>query len=503
MKLNAHQFVKNILSILIMAGMLHGGCALAVDEMMTRALKLHEKHHYVEAVNLLQPEWLRMDSSRQATSGLALGMIHLSSAKLYRELHQTALLIEQDYLRKLHKQKTSANSQYVNYYLGQTLLAAGKPTEAVTYLDRVKDKAGSKSPLKPYANIEMGLAYTKLKKSASAATLWSGVNTKDPELKAALAGAYAAAGVRGKKPAEMADAALLEAEKQRHAPSPRMLRNLLRAYAQDGATNKAIALLVKYDMKEAAFVEELGARKAISFYDVSLLEDMARSHLDAAVQHLERARTDTKLSSNAIYYLADAYLQQGKAEPALRAATDFLAQAQIPAQYANHARINQASARYLAGQRNEAHADWLSLADKSVADPAVLAEIVHACIQAGADCAKIEKISLTVADKGEGKKFFTLNAALGKYYLLQKDYAKAVTYMEAGRDKAYKNKIEVNNPLMLTALAEAYYRTRKFSESLEIYFEIGKEFPVVRQIQDSIQGIYAMEHQSAGEVKIF
>ena len=143
MKLNTHQFVKNILSILIMAGMLHGGCALAVDEMMTRALKLHEKHHYVEAVNLLQPEWLRMDSSRQATSGLALGMIHLSSAKLYRELHQTALLIEQDYLRKLLKQKTSANSQYVNYYLGQTLLAAGKPTEAVTYLERVKDKAGS------------------------------------------------------------------------------------------------------------------------------------------------------------------------------------------------------------------------------------------------------------------------------------------------------------------------------------------------------------------------
>jgi hypothetical protein len=75
--------------------------------------------------------------------------------------------------------------------------------------------------------------------------------------------------------------------------------------------------------------------------------------------------------------------------------------------------------------------------------------------------------------------------------------------MEAGRDKAYKNKIEVNDPLMLVGLAETYYRNKKFSESLEIYFEIGKQYPLVRQIQEAIQGIYSMEHQSAGEVKIF
>ena len=51
--------------------------------------------------------------------------------------------------------------------------------------------------------------------------------------------------------------------------------------------------------------------------------------------------------------------------------------------------------------------------------------------------------------------------------------------MEAGRDKAYKNKIEVNDPVMLVGLAEAYYRNKKFSENLEIYFEIGKQYPVV------------------------
>ena len=46
-------------------------------------------------------------------------------------------------------------------------------------------------------------------------------------------------------------------------------------------------------------------------------------------------------------------------------------------------------------------------------------------------------------------------------------------------------------------------RDKKFSETLEIYIEIAKQYPVVRQIQETMQGIYAMEQQSAGEVKIF
>jgi hypothetical protein len=74
--------------------------------------------------------------------------------------------------------------------------------------------------------------------------------------------------------------------------------------------------------------------------------------------------------------------------------------------------------------------------------------------------------------------------------------------MEAGRDKSNKNKIEANDPEMLTGLAEAYYRTKKFSEGLEIFFEMSQEFPVVRQIQEAVQGVYSMEQRSAGDVRI-
>ena len=97
----------------------------------------------------------------------------------------------------------------------------------------------------------------------------------------------------------------------------------------------------------------------------------------------------------------------------------------------------------------------------------------------------------------------SLHFALGRHFLRKQDSAAALSHMEAGRDKSHKNKIEANEPAMLVTLADLYYRTKKFSESLEIYFEMGKQFPAVRQIQEALQGIYSMEHQSAGDAKLF
>jgi outer membrane protein assembly factor BamD (BamD/ComL family) len=113
----------------------------------------------------------------------------------------------------------------------------------------------------------------------------------------------------------------------------------------------------------------------------------------------------------------------------------------------------------------------------------------------------VEKAAAMV-ETGGSKKFSLLNIAIGKYYLSRLDHVKAVSYLEAGRDKSNKNKIESNDPVMLVNLADVYYRTKKFSEALEIYFEMSKQFPEVRQIQEAMQGVYVMEHKSAGDVKI-
>ena len=118
------------------------------------------------------------------------------------------------------------------------------------------------------------------------------------------------------------------------------------------------------------------------------------------------------------------------------------------------------------------------------------------------ECPKALQKATAFAEAGESKKLSLLNIAIGKYHLSRLDEVRAVSYLEAGRDKSNKNKIESNDPTMLVSLADAYYRTKKFSEALEIYFEMSKHFPEVRQIQEAMQGVYAVEHKSAGDVKI-
>ncbi|MFA6903440.1 MAG: hypothetical protein WC236_10185 [Gallionellaceae bacterium] len=483
--------------------LLIAGPAIAADDVTTQALKLYEKNRYEDAAQLLRPELASMDAGRQPAASLALGMTYLRSAALYRGLHQTALVIELDYLTQLSRQRTGAASRHVDFYLGQALLEAGRTAEGATYLRRFAGRAGLKGPAKAYADIELGVAYSRQKQAQKATRAWSGLDLNNPSIKAALAGAYAAAGAHQHKPLLMADEALARAKAQRLVPDARMIRNLLRVYSQAAAPEQALALLDANELKGASFSEELGASKAINFYDPSLLHDIARTHLHAAVFYLEQAGRDTRLGATASFYLADAYMQQGNEKLALHALDNFLTQAKLPVQYRNNAQIQQAVALGRVGQKKESKAIWQALAAKSANDPDLLAALLQACTPAQADCATTEKLALAAVEKGEGKKFFLLNAALGKYYLLQKSYPRAELYMEAGRDKANKNKIEVNDPVMLVALAEAYYRNKKFSENLEIYFEIGKQYPAVRQIQEAMQGIYSMEQQSAGDVKIF
>ncbi len=476
---------------------------LAAEDVTARAMKLYEKHAYEEAGRLLRPQLAAMDSISQPAARLTLGMIYLRSAELYQELQRSALPIEMDYLKKLAGQKNANASRYADFFLARALLEEDKLAEGVKLLQRFAGGSAVTPAYKAYANVELGAAYWQQKQSQQARAVWGTVGGKVPAEKAALAAAYATAGVQERHLQDMADEAMAETKKQGKVPDTAMLINLLRAYSQSGAPEKALDLLATFEYRNASYIESLGQSKSINFYDPGLLGSIAQAHLRMAILYLEQAGRDPKLGNTAAYFLADAYLMQGKAEQSQNQAALFLAQSQMPAQYRDHARSRQAAAQYLSGKHQVANVIWMDLAEQSANRPELLAEVILSCMQARADCAKFEKRAVAASETGEGKKFFPLSVALGKYYLARKDYARAVLYMEAGRDKANKNKIDVNDPVMLTGLALAYYHNKKFSESLEIYFEMSKQYPVVRQIQDAMQGIYAMEQQSAGDVKIF
>lgn len=473
--------------------------AYAADDAVTVAMRLHEKRHYEEAARTLRPALSSLAPARQGAAHLTLGMIYLRNAELHQELHQAGIAAQVGYLRKLAAARGPDGSRFADLYLGEALLESGSPGEAAKHLERFTAQAAVGPRYRAIARAGLGLSHFRRQEVRKAQALWAGIDTADPEVKAELAAAYSAAGLQDKNPVAMSEAALKDSGL---GPSRRMRRNMIRVYARAGLTDKGLGLLNQGDLKTASYTEVLGKTKTISFYDLSLLADLAMLYGQASLAYLEKAAGDPRLKGMADYYLGEAYANAGSVEASLRALDAFLSRAEAPAQYRDRARVRQAANRYRRGQRAEALAAWDELARRQPADPDLLAETILACVRVKADCPKIEPRAALAAEAGRGKAFSLLNFALGRYHLWKKAYARAIAYMEAGRDKSNKNKIEANDPMLLVSLAEAYSRTKQFSESLEIYFEMSKQFPVVRQIQEALQGIYSIEHKSAGDVKI-
>jgi tetratricopeptide (TPR) repeat protein len=178
---------------------------------------------------------------------------------------------------------------------------------------------------------------------------------------------------------------------------------------------------------------------------------------------------------------------------------------EVPGEYRSKAAVLRAANSRQQGdqqQIKEMQTEFERLVGPTAEAP-VIAEVLSACTTLAVDCPDVERRASVLAGTGDRASLADLYRSLGGYYIQRRDYAKAISSLEAGRDKSNKNSIVHNDPLMLVNLAEAYYETRQYSEALEIYFEMSKHFPAVRQIQVAVQGVYAREQKSAGDARLF
>ncbi len=485
------------IGILLCVSAALAGPAKGAEDPAAAGERLLGKRHYAEAIAALRPVAARPGAPGKPL--LALGVAYVRNAELHRALHRTAVAVRLDYLRRLSSERASGLAAFS---LGETLLAAGRPGEAAKYLEKYAPKAGTKSADGAVAAIDLALCRHRQGKIAEAKTLLAGVDASDPEVRAELLGARARTGTEGGNAAAAASEALAALRRSGRKPSARALTNVALAYARAGQAEKGIDVIAGADLAAFSREETLGKNKTIRFYDPFLLNDLTTLYLSAGIAALERASADPAVRDAAEYALAEAHALSGNADASAKALDAVARSARMPAGYKDRAAARQAANRYAAGGKDEALRAWGDLARKGQADPDLLAEVVAACDRAGAPCDEIAARAAAAAEAGEGKRFRGLRFALGRHFLARGQFASALGHLEAARDKGNKNKIEANDPGLLADLAEAYYRARKYSEAQEIHFELGKQFPAVRQIQDALQGIYAREQKSAGDVRI-
>ena len=475
--------------------------ARAADDPVGAAMKLFEKRRYEQAARALEDALAGLDAEQKARAQLVLGTIYLRNADLYEALARAAAAAELDYLDKLLKSGVEGRSRYARLYLAEALLARGNAREAARHFEQLRADAGIEARYRAIASIGLGSALWAQRDAERARGLWKSAGAAGTEIALARAAAEGRAGVADAKSLKrMAD----DSGRAREV-SPRSRRYLIEIYLAAGAPEEALAAARAADWSAASYVERFkaakGTAKVISFYDLALLADLSQLYRELARLRLSQAAADARMKPSAEYYLAEALNDLGANDEAAASVQAFLARPQAPALFRERARARAALIAYRQGKTSEAETAWAALADSST-DPDVLADIVLGCTEAQAHCVKALTRVGRVADAGDGRRYQRLNYALGSYHLRKKDYARAISYMETGRDKSNKNKIEANDPEMLAGLAEAYYRTKQFSEGLEIFFEMSQEFPAVRQIQEAVQGVYSMEQRSAGDVRI-
>ena len=472
----------------------------SADDPVGEAMKLYEKRRYEQAARMLEDALTRIEAERRPQAQLVLGMIYARNADLHEALGRTAAAAELDYLDKLLKTRTEDRSRYARLHLAEALLARGNAAEARRHFEQARADPGIEKRYQAIAGVGLGSVLWAQRDAKGARGIWAATGGAAEITLARAAAQGGAQLVDTKSLRRVADDASLAPEL-----SPRTRRYLIEIYTAAGAPDKALAVTRAADLGMASFVERFkavkGTAKSINLYDLALLTDLTRLYRELARRQLELAAADARMKPSAEYYLAEVLSGLGASDEAATYVQAFLARPQTPVQYRERARVRQALIAHRQGRRAEAESAWTATAESS-SDPEVLADIVLACAEAQAPCAKVLARVGQLTEAGDGRRYQRLNFALGSYYLRKKDYARAISYMEAGRDKSNKNKIEANDPEMLAGLAEAYYRTKKFSEGLEIFFEMSKEFPVVRQIQEAMQGVYSMEQRSAGDVKI-
>jgi len=246
-------------------------------------MKLYKKHLYEDAGRLLYSYLPSLKPGEEGTVSLSLGMVFLSSARLYSELRDTSISVHLDYLTKLDAVSGKAKSRLVKLYLAQAYLEAGKPEKAATILQRFISGKNIKPKDKAVGKVILGVSYFLLGKPKEARKTWSLVKTTDPGVLSELAKAYCKAGLTNKNPLAMCDEALKTAKKSGKTPSTQVIKNALWVYAAMGQVEKGLDLLKSANLKAFSHEEAMAKNKTIRFYDLSLLSSLSMLYGKAGI----------------------------------------------------------------------------------------------------------------------------------------------------------------------------------------------------------------------------
>ncbi|MEK6748573.1 MAG: hypothetical protein AABY83_05135 [Pseudomonadota bacterium] len=477
---------------------LTGVVPAAGTDSMTKATKSMELRRYDEAWRELYSNIGTIDASARDAAMFTLASIFHNNAILYKQFYLGAVEAQTDYLNLLLKDKSKNKSKYaplaaamLAYEKGdcKSALAAlskmgGNQEKSITSLSGVIDTACRSGRLikandlfaKGTATLDATLAAARIsysngrQKQVVDATLNRAAITPDKVLKDA-----SASGV--------ADYIILLAEQ--------------------GKIEEALKFVTRIDLSKPWLKEESKDGRKIYFYTPASLSSLSSLYSAAFKFYVAKLSGGGKYNALGSYLSGERSFLEGDYAGAAKILDGIVGKGKLPPRVDERGAVLLKFSRLKTPTGGDVDSAAIELASASADKLELLSDIAWGCSIVGGKCEKFMQLASSKVDVADSKRGKALFSELGKLFELTNKHGKAIALLEMARDKANKNKIEYNDPLMLTSLAEAYRSTKSFSEHLEIYFEMSKYYPAVRIVQDAVQGIYSVEQKSAGDVKIF
>lgn len=457
-----------------------------------------DRHRYQSVINAVTAE---RELSGDMDSLMILAMALRESSELHELIQRHALSVQQAYLGRILK---AGASRFAGLYLAEVLLQTKDAGKAGPYLDRFLAQKDVPAKFAQIARIHKARALYLQGRTEQARKQISTMRTTDAEVRAELVSARTLLGMQGLRSSALELKDIADAQLQvQGAVSIRVLNRLLELYGSLGEFSEAWARLREANTGAPVFMEQRRDGAELRFYSAGLPGNIARIHRLAAMEFFAILRKIDTYRVPASYMLQEieAWFPDRDAAAKKKAGT---AQASpVPEALRPMQDIVDAVELIRTGDGNSGELMLDQAAGRYARDPEILTRLLQACARVKARCETVRSTAAALSDSVRGDAFRLLQSGLGVHSLSLGNEREALEQLEAGRDKSRKNSIEVNQPLNLMRIAELYRKAGVWSEHLEIYFELAEEFPTARIIYDAAQGIYAMEQNSAGEVKVF
>ena len=475
-------FARVGLTALLLAGAPGAGHAAPALE---QARALFATNRWGEARELLRSHWSRLAPRERGLAQYVIGRAYAREAELAHWVRRFADEVGLDYLGELSRNDASLDVPWLPLFTGFYELSAGNARSAERALGEAAAAKGLPAAWRERARRRRAGALERLGKgrgknglseqSSHEADYWRLVLHDGP--------------------------ALAEAP-----PTDEELPWAACVWLRQGRPEQADALLEGFDADRAAAEHRPSPNKALRFYDPLVLEAHERVLREQTVRWLRpRAAGAPGPQAALSSYHAGANLYHLGRSHEARPLLESAAHGAIGARAQGRARVLLAAATLAHGDPPPAELTGLWRSTSSDLDAVLLwadvrpngfARMEPFATQIGARLRALRPERGSSPDR----------ASVGRWGLARlragADPSQMVNLLSRARDNASKNRVEVNDPLLLVAIALASYRNADYPQSLETVHALSEVYPGLRGLHWNLQGTYAARQKAGGEARI-